>query len=185
MFASCEFPCSALVNSDLRVFNGFATSDIDTETSFCICRTSFSFRARQHHSTKTPLCWVQSHPRLRAAPKTLYYNDGTDQSMLCLFGTIKISIRGALYNIPLDVWFHPAYPATAPVVYVVPTPTMLIKPSRIVDANGLVATDKVPYLHPIPCLWVPLLPCASLSPSGVLLLGPGLPRAASAEQLPG
>lgn len=45
---------------------------------------------------------------------------------------------GAQYNIPVNIWIQERHPETAPICYVVPTPTMIVKPGAHVDANGLV-----------------------------------------------
>ncbi len=43
------------------------------------------------------------------------------------------------YNIPVSVWVTERYPRQAPIVYVNPTPDMIIKPRHsFVDASGLV-----------------------------------------------
>ncbi|MPC20255.1 Tumor susceptibility gene 101 protein [Portunus trituberculatus] len=51
---------------------------------------------------------------------------------------------GSLYNIPVCIWVLDNHPISPPMVYVKPTPDMLIKASRHVDQNGKVF---LPYLH--------------------------------------
>lgn len=55
-----------------------------------------------------------------------------------------MSITGAVYNIPICIWLLDNHPFSSPMVYVKPTPDMLIKASRHVDQNGKV---YLPYLH--------------------------------------
>lgn len=48
------------------------------------------------------------------------------------------------YNIPVALWLPERYPMQPPLMYVVPTPDMVIKPRHtFVDPSGLVAS---PYL---------------------------------------
>lgn len=82
---------------------------------------------------------LQAYPRLLSDARVFYFNDGHEQELLCLFGTIPVKIGGHEYNIPIDLWFLPDFPFSAPVIHVVPTSTMVIKPTRVVDANGEVA----------------------------------------------
>lgn len=51
---------------------------------------------------------------------------------------------GSTYNIPVCIWLLDNHPFSPPMVYVKPTPDMLIKASRHVDQNGKVF---LPYLH--------------------------------------
>lgn len=48
--------------------------------------------------------------------------------------------QGVKYNIPVSVWLPEDYPNVAPIMYVVPTPDMIIKPRHaFVDASGIVS----------------------------------------------
>ena len=50
---------------------------------------------------------------------------------------IRSIYQGVKYNIPVAVWLPERYPLAAPLVYVVPTPDMVIKPRHsFVDASG-------------------------------------------------
>ena len=51
--------------------------------------------------------------------------------------------QGQVYNIPITIWLSPNHPYTIPRVHVVPTEDMNIKPSQVVDSNGVVS---LPYL---------------------------------------
>lgn len=54
-------------------------------------------------------------------------------------------MQGAKYNIPVSLWLPESYPQVPPIMYVVPTPDMIIKPRHpFVDASGLVST---PYIR--------------------------------------
>ncbi|CAG8707955.1 19074_t:CDS:2 [Dentiscutata erythropus] len=67
---------------------------------------------------------------------TYTYDDGKSKALLCLHGTIPITFKSTPYNIPIDIWIPTEYPMTAPIVLVVPTSNMLVRPSKIVDVSG-------------------------------------------------
>jgi ESCRT-I complex subunit TSG101 len=76
--------------------------------------------------------------------ETLAYDDGRTQLLLCLHGVLPISFRGASYNIPIAVWVTKEYPRQPPIVYVVPTQDMLVRPSKHVDVSG---QCKIEYIQ--------------------------------------
>ena len=50
-------------------------------------------------------------------------------------------LQGVKYNIPVSLWLPERYPHVAPIMYVVPTPDMIIKPRHaFVDASGVVSS---------------------------------------------
>jgi len=66
-------------------------------------------------------------------------------------------MQGAKYNIPLAIWLPEKYPRASPIVYVVPTQDMMIKPRHsFVTPSGVVNSDYVknwtyrclPVIHP-------------------------------------
>ena len=62
-----------------------------------------------------------------------------------LCSTAHAHVQGAKYNIPVSLWLPERYPNVPPIMYVVPTPDMIIKPRHaFVDASGIVNT---PYLR--------------------------------------
>jgi len=66
------------------------------------------------------------------------------QQVLFLAGTLPIWYNTNQYNIPINIWVVDAYPLAPPVIYVTPTPDMVIKPKhRHVDSTGMV---YLPYL---------------------------------------
>ena len=72
------------------------------------------------------------------------YENGQGLSLICVEGTVPINFRGQQYNIPLNIWLHRNYPMAPPTSFVVPTATMVVKPSKHVDTSGRV---YMPYLH--------------------------------------
>ncbi|KAI9136757.1 UEV domain-containing protein [Paraphysoderma sedebokerense] len=78
------------------------------------------------------------------------YDDGRTTIQLCLYGTLPIAFRGSTYNIPIEIWVPLTYPSTPPICFVRPTPTMLVKPSQHVDANGKIYHPYLSYWHSRP-----------------------------------
>lgn len=57
--------------------------------------------------------------------------------LLLAEGTVPMYYQGVKYNIPVAIWLPERYPLAPPLVYVVPTPDMVIKPRHtFVDASG-------------------------------------------------
>ncbi|KAH7916050.1 UEV domain-containing protein [Hygrophoropsis aurantiaca] len=73
---------------------------------------------------------------LRPKSDVYIYDDGRTQLLLCVHGLLPISFRGASYNIPVAVWVTREYPKHPPIVYVVPTQDMLVRPSKYVEVSG-------------------------------------------------
>ncbi|GCB76733.1 hypothetical protein scyTo_0017500, partial [Scyliorhinus torazame] len=72
------------------------------------------------------------------------FNNGSSQELMSLTGTIPVSYRGNMYNIPVCLWLLDTYPYNPPICFVKPTSTMMIKTGKHVDANGKI---YLPYLH--------------------------------------
>lgn len=54
---------------------------------------------------------------------------------------LTLLVQGVKYNIPVSLWLPERYPNVAPIMYVVPTPDMIIKPRHaFVDASGVVSS---------------------------------------------
>ncbi|XP_054274933.1 tumor susceptibility gene 101 protein-like isoform X1 [Macrosteles quadrilineatus] len=70
--------------------------------------------------------------------------NGRSKQLVCLNGTIPVTIVGNTYNIPVCIWLMDTHPNHAPVCFVKPTPDMQIKVSMFVDHNGKI---YLPYLH--------------------------------------
>jgi len=72
------------------------------------------------------------------------FPNGARQLLLTLKGTIPVNYKGSKYNIPIQVWLFNNHPYAAPMVYVKPTSSMVIKPNKHVDQTGRV---YLPYLN--------------------------------------
>ncbi|KAH8117469.1 UEV-domain-containing protein [Phellopilus nigrolimitatus] len=82
------------------------------------------------------LAALDHHPSLRPKSDVYTYDDGRTQLLLCIHGLLPISFRNSSYNIPVALWLTLPYPAEPPLVYVIPTSDMLVKPSPSVDLSG-------------------------------------------------
>ncbi|XP_036391180.1 tumor susceptibility gene 101 protein-like isoform X1 [Megalops cyprinoides] len=72
------------------------------------------------------------------------FNDGSSRDLMSLAGTVPVSYRGNVYNIPICLWLLDSYPYNPPICFVKPTSTMMIKTGKHIDANGKI---YLPYLH--------------------------------------
>jgi len=84
---------------------------------------------------------------LRPALRDYAHNDGSIHRLACLSGTVPTrpkTLDAAVYRIPVDVWLPARFPTEAPIVYVIATSTVGVRPSPIVDSTGRVAV-KLPY----------------------------------------
>ncbi|XP_056596683.1 tumor susceptibility gene 101 protein-like [Triplophysa dalaica] len=72
------------------------------------------------------------------------FNDGSSRDHMSLTGTVPVSYRGNVYNIPICLWLLDTYPYNPPICFVKPTSAMMIKTGKHIDANGKI---YLPYLH--------------------------------------
>lgn len=70
--------------------------------------------------------------------------------MLVLDGVIPITYRGVPYQIPVMIWCRPLYPNDAPVPYVRPTPTMMLR-----EGHSSVNKEGRVYLQHYLSIWDP------------------------------
>ncbi|KAL0026775.1 hypothetical protein WJX77_000858 [Trebouxia sp. C0004] len=100
---------------------------------------------------------VQDFPSLTLKVQKYTHTDGTTVPLLMADGTLPMYYQGVKYNIPVSLWLPERYPNLAPIMYVVPTPDMIIKPRHaFVDASGV-----DPPLFSKPPGWVPPGPTQS------------------------
>ncbi|EYB88637.1 hypothetical protein Y032_0243g3472 [Ancylostoma ceylanicum] len=71
------------------------------------------------------------------------FPDGKRKTAFRLHGTIPVYYKGVRYNIPISVYLWDTHPYYAPICYVSPTPTMVIRESEHVTKQGRVF---LPYL---------------------------------------
>lgn len=77
----------------------------------------------------------------------LAYENGTPSLLLHLVGTLPVSFRGNSYNIPIDTWIPSTYPLEAPIVYVTPTPDMVVRSGQHVTLEGRVYHHYLAHWH--------------------------------------
>ncbi|KAG9260820.1 tumor susceptibility gene 101 protein [Astyanax mexicanus] len=85
-----------------------------------------------------------SYKDLKPVMDNYVFNDGSTRELMSLSGTVPVSYRGNVYNIPICLWLLDTYPYNPPICFVKPTSTMMIKTGKHVDANGKI---YLPYLH--------------------------------------
>ncbi|KAF4995368.1 hypothetical protein FGRMN_5152 [Fusarium graminum] len=66
------------------------------------------------------------------------FSNGANALLLHLSGTLPVNFRGTTYRFPVSIWVPHAYPREPPMIYVVPTETMMIRPGQHIDPQGLV-----------------------------------------------
>ncbi|XP_055505603.1 tumor susceptibility 101a [Leucoraja erinacea] len=87
---------------------------------------------------------TSTYKDLKPVNDAYVFNNGSSQELMSLTGTIPVSYRGNMYNIPICVWLLDTYPYNPPICFVKPTSTMMIRTGKHVDANGKI---YLPYLH--------------------------------------
>jgi len=87
---------------------------------------------------------IYHYKDLRVKCDNFFYNDGTTREMINLCGTIPVSYKNSVYNIPVILWIQEQHPYTAPICFVQPTKTMQVRQGKHVDGNGKLFLD---YLH--------------------------------------
>ncbi|PKS07471.1 hypothetical protein jhhlp_006075 [Lomentospora prolificans] len=86
------------------------------------------------------------YPSLSPRTDVHTFDNGVSALLVHLSGTLPVVFRGATYRFPISVWVPHAYPKAAPLVYVKPTETMLVRPGQHVDPQGQV-------YHPYLAAW--------------------------------
>ncbi|KAM5439311.1 Suppressor protein stp22 of temperature-sensitive alpha-factor receptor and arginine permease [Microsporum ferrugineum] len=64
------------------------------------------------------------------------YENGVSALLLHLTGTLPVNFRGAVYWFPIAIWIPNLYPDACPMIYVTPTPDMLVRPGQHVSSDG-------------------------------------------------
>ncbi|KAJ4232163.1 Suppressor protein stp22 of temperature-sensitive alpha-factor receptor and arginine permease [Fusarium solani] len=78
------------------------------------------------------------YPTLSPRTDVHTFSHGANALLLHLSGTLPVNFRGTTYRFPVSIWVPHAYPREPPMIYVVPTETMMIRPGQHVDPQGLV-----------------------------------------------
>ena len=98
---------------------------------------------QQNYLVIRGFCYIR--PLYNEVPLYCIKQNYNDWWMLMFWWTLFSSLyTGSTYNIPICIWVLETHPYNPPLCFVRPTSTMLIKPSKHVDANGRI---YLPYLH--------------------------------------
>ncbi|GKT97764.1 ESCRT-I component [Colletotrichum tofieldiae] len=101
--------------------------------------------------TYNDVAQVLSHyPSLSPRTDVHTFDNGVSALLVHLSGTIPVIFRGTTYRFPISIWVPHAYPRDAPLVYVTPTETMMVRPGQHVDPQGQVYH---PYLVGWAAFW--------------------------------
>ncbi|KAK7891343.1 hypothetical protein WMY93_023306 [Mugilogobius chulae] len=87
---------------------------------------------------------ITNYKDLKPVMDAYVFNDGSSRDLMSLTGTVPVSYRGNVYNIPVCLWLLDTYPYNPPICFVKPTSAMMIKTGKHIDANGKI---YLPYLH--------------------------------------
>ncbi|XP_051545451.1 tumor susceptibility gene 101 protein-like [Myxocyprinus asiaticus] len=87
---------------------------------------------------------ISQYKDLKPVMDAYTFNDGSSRDLMSLTGTLPVSYRGNVYNIPVCLWLLDMYPYNPPICFVKPTSAMMIKTGKHIDANGKI---YLPYLH--------------------------------------
>uniref|UniRef100_A0A3B3ZSC0 Uncharacterized protein n=1 Tax=Periophthalmus magnuspinnatus TaxID=409849 RepID=A0A3B3ZSC0_9GOBI len=87
---------------------------------------------------------ISNYKDLKPVMDAYVFNDGSSRDLMSLTGTVPVSYRGNVYNIPVCLWLLDTYPYNPPICFVKPTSAMMIKTGKHIDANGKI---YLPYLH--------------------------------------
>ncbi|KAM0449581.1 hypothetical protein ACHAO4_007604 [Trichoderma viride] len=78
------------------------------------------------------------YPTLTPRTDVYTFPNGASSLLVHLTGTIPTLFRGTTYRFPVSIWVPHAYPREAPLAYVTPTETMMVRPGQHVDPQGQV-----------------------------------------------
>ncbi|XP_070686091.1 ubiquitin-conjugating enzyme E2 variant 3 [Pempheris klunzingeri] len=84
------------------------------------------------------------YPGMKPSTGTYTFSDGTQKDLLKLTGNIPVQYEGRSYNFPIQLWLMDSFPFAPPICLLRPTPNMVIRESKHVDARGRV---YLPGLH--------------------------------------
>ncbi|TDZ21835.1 Tumor susceptibility gene 101 protein [Colletotrichum orbiculare MAFF 240422] len=93
---------------------------------------------------------LSQYPSLSPRTDVHTFDNGASALLLHLSGTIPVNFRGTTYRFPVSIWVPHAYPRDAPLVYVTPTESMMVRPGQHIDPQGQVYH---PYLVGWSAFW--------------------------------
>ncbi|XP_045892607.1 ubiquitin-conjugating enzyme E2 variant 3 isoform X1 [Micropterus dolomieu] len=84
------------------------------------------------------------YPGMKPFTGTYTFSDGTQKDLLKLIGNLPVQYEGRSYNFPIQLWLMDSFPITPPICLLRPTPNMVIREGKHVDARGRI---HLPGLH--------------------------------------
>lgn len=84
------------------------------------------------------------YPGMKPSTGTYTFSDSTQKDLLKLTGNIPVKYEGRSYNFPVQLWLMDSFPFTPPICLLKPTPNMVIREGKHVDARGRI---YLPGLH--------------------------------------
>jgi ESCRT-I complex subunit TSG101 len=79
---------------------------------------------------------LSQYPSLSPRTDVHTFDNGVSALLVHLSGTIPVVFRGNTYRFPISIWVPHTYPREAPLTYVKPTESMMIRPGQHVDPQG-------------------------------------------------
>ncbi|OWT36416.1 ESCRT-I complex subunit TSG101 [Cryptococcus neoformans Bt1] len=86
---------------------------------------------------------LQQRRTLAVKTDAFTFDSGHTALLLLLHGTLPVTYRGAIYQIPIHLWVPHEYPRAPPLVFVMPTKDMGVRKSREVEPSGRVREQVV------------------------------------------
>ncbi|XP_018519615.1 ubiquitin-conjugating enzyme E2 variant 3 [Lates calcarifer] len=84
------------------------------------------------------------YPGMSPSTGTFTFSDSTQKDLLKLIGNVPVKYDGRSYNFPIQLWLMDSFPFTPPICLLRPTPNMVIREGKHVDARGRI---HLPGLH--------------------------------------
>lgn len=83
-------------------------------------------------------------PGMKPSSGTYTFTDSSQKDLLKLTGNLPVKYEGQTYNFPIQLWLMDSFPFTPPICLLRPTPDMVIREGKHVDAQGRI---HLPGLH--------------------------------------
>ena len=75
-------------------------------------------------------------------------DQGRPVQVVAIRGILPVQYQGNIFNVPVQIVYYEGYPMRPPVVQVVPTPEMMIKPNEFVRDDGVVVSNIMKRWNP-------------------------------------
>ncbi|XP_029008380.1 ubiquitin-conjugating enzyme E2 variant 3 [Betta splendens] len=81
---------------------------------------------------------------MKPSTGTYTFSDSSQKDLLKVIGNIPVKYEGRSYNFPIQLWLTDSFPFSPPICLLRPTPSMVIREGKHVDAQGRI---HLPGLH--------------------------------------